>query len=656
MISHPESPSNRLAFEKSPYLLQHAQNPIDWYPWGVEALERAKAENKPVFLSVGYSTCHWCHVMERESFIDAEVAQALKKDFIAIKVDREERPEVDAFYMSAVQAMTGQGGWPMSVFLTPDRKPFFGGTYFPKNRFLHLLSEVSRQWKETPDRIEQAGQHLMEWMGEQAAKSSSTQIDESILRRYLDRQFDEFDQVHGGKKGAPKFPPAADLRLLLRIYRRTGSAQALECVEKTLNGMSSGGIYDALGGGFHRYSTDDHWEVPHFEKMLYDQASMGSALAEAVAVTQNSEWKLILRETLDYVLREMTSPQGGFYSAEDADSEGEEGKFYVWTSKELRAVLTPSKFEKVQREFGVQEVGSFEHGTNILVLQPGRVRSQRDAEIQAALQELKSVRDRRIKPLRDDKVIVGWNGLMISTLVRAFRVLGEKRYLNAAARSARFLLDHCKDPEGLLYRRWIGGEARFSAVAEDYAFLIEALIELAQVDAGSSWLSEAMHLQELQDRLFWDSKQGGYYIDSPGADAVPDRQKDFFDNVIPSANSVSAFNLLRLSALTHQSIYAERFKNLCQAFPAELETYPWAFPQFLMAMEAEWNVPDVLEVELPSGQKFPSEQLSLIWKRFLPQLVIRTLQVPEGSALRFKLCREGVCGLPVAHPDALSLK
>ena len=584
-IPSPSAGRNRLGTEKSPYLLQHKDNPVWWYPWGAEAFEAARREQKPIFLSVGYSTCHWCHVMERECFEDSEVARALNEGFIAIKVDREERPDVDDIYMTAVQTMTGQGGWPMSVWLTPEGQPFLGGTYFPKPRFLETLGAVDRAWRSDRGRIEEVGAHLTEALSKARAAERGGALDASALVEFFRSSQATFDAVHGGDRGAPKFPGASSLRLLLRIHRRTGALAPLAMVRTTLDAMARGGIFDHVGGGFHRYSTDARWLVPHFEKMLYDQASLASAYTEAWQATGQREHELVAREVLDYVLRDMTHPEGGFYSAEDADSEGEEGKFYVWTEAELRGLLPPEEFETLATAYGVTARGNFENGTNIFTLQPGHARATRPAALSRALAKLFEARTRRVRPHLDDKILASWNGLMIAAMARAGAAFDEPRYVEGARRAVAFVLQHLTGPDGRLLRRFRDGEARFPAYVDDYAFLIEGLIEIYQCDFDPHWLDEAVRLQALQDERYGDPAEGGYWF-TDGSDATLLRRgKDFLDNVRPAGNSVAALNHLRLSGLVGEPARADAAAKIFSAASGTVSRAPRGFPHLLLALD-----------------------------------------------------------------------
>lgn len=654
---------NHLTLEKSPYLQQHAHNPVWWYPWSDEALETARKRNKLIFLSIGYSTCHWCHVMENESFTNQEVADVLNRHFIAIKVDREERPDLDAIYMDAVQAMTGSGGWPLNTILTPDRNPFFGGTYFPKDRLLSVLSQIADAWKNQPGKIQEVAQNLGRYLKEQERESVSGDYTNAVFSTFFRGFKNGFDSDQGGRLGRPKFVPSYDLRVLLRIYRRTGSKDALKMARTTLDHVARGGIYDHVGGGFHRYSTDDRWLVPHFEKMLYDQAALANAYLEAFQVTHEPEYKTVAQETLDYVLRDLTSPEGAFYSAEDADSEGTEGKFYVWRLSELSKQLAPRELSELSRAYGVSSSGNFEGGANILNLQPGYSRFKRSKTLVSAMTKLRAVRAGRIRPSRDDKVLVSWNGLMISAMAKAGRVLDEPRYAEAAEKAASFILARCRDKSGRLSHRWIAGEAKYEPLDEDYSFFVDGLIELYQSTFNPRWLTEAKALQQTQDRLFFDQATGGYYLTTGADKHLLRRGKNFFDNVVPSGNSVTILNLLRLGDLLIERPLREKAAKLLKAYPKEAMTHPNAFPQMLIALDYALDrskeIAVVGKVAATPVQRF----LGALRADLNPNLVIAAgepgdTQVPllskrpmRNNKPTFYVCRNHVCKLPTTDPE-----
>ncbi len=577
---------NRLISEASPYLLQHAHNPVNWYAWGPEALETAKAESKIILLSIGYSTCYWCHVMEEESYESEQVAEILNRDFIAIKVDREERPDLDKIHMDAVVAMRGHGGWPLNVFLTPDLGPFWGGSYFQKEQFLDILDQIRTVWEKEPEKIEQSGSRLSQYLKTQnQLVKGPVVLDEKILKTGYGSLASSFDGEFGGFGWAPKFPPSMRLQLLLRIAHRTDESMALEMVEKTLDHMARGGIYDHLGGGFHRYSTDERWLVPHFEKMLYDNASLAWTYLEAYQVSGKTMYSSVVREILDYVLKEMAHAGGGFYSAQDAGAVGEEGAFYVWHTSELRELLSPQEFSLFEKVYGLGEPNNFEDGAYILNLQ-----DEYDWEIKAnplirsAHHKLLVARQARPLPIKDDKILTAWNGLMIATMAKANQVLGEVRYLEAARHAAYFLKQNLVADRGLL-RRYRNGEATFDGYLDDYAYLISGLLTLYETDFDLSWIDWARELQAKQDQLLWNQQLGAYYFSRAGDPHLIRRSVDFVDGARPNSNAVSALNLLRLFALTSHAPYQEKAKALLTANGGNLSRQPGAFAQTLIALD-----------------------------------------------------------------------
>ncbi len=649
---------NRLSREKSPYLLQHASNPIHWFSWGSEAFEESRKQNKPIFLSVGYSTCHWCHVMEHESFVDTEVADFLNAHFISVKVDREEHPHVDSLYMETVQAMSGSGGWPMTVFITPEGKPFFGGTYFPKVSFLHLLRNVQTLWQKDPDKIVAESEKILTWLQNAKAQALGGVLDKNIFTKFCQTFSDNFDHDNGGYLGHPKFPPSYALRMLLRCHSQTKNAAVLEMLTKTLDKMGRGGIYDHIGGGFHRYSTDEKWFAPHFEKMLYDQAALVHAYLEGYQVTREDEYRLVVREIIDYVLRDLTHPDGGFYSAEDADSEGSEGKFYVWTTGELNAVLTPQEFSALRSDFSFTEEGNFEDGTNILFLKETATRKNRSENLKSALAKLLSARAKRVRPLRDDKIISEWNGLFISALAKASLILKDDTYKAAAEDAGHFIWTHLRDSEGHLYRRWIKGEAKFFAGLADYAFVVDAFLELYQATGSVLWFERAELLQTIQDKLFWNAQ--GSYNDSAPDDLLIHQKKTFEDNVIPSGNSMSILNLLRLSSFSLKSDYSLRASALMKSFPEFVERYPSGFPQFLMGLD--YFLSDKNEIVVAGGDLhtlralaepfFPNKILAISDNTLPP---VAKSKPPREGEVTIYICSNNACREPLSLNAALNV-
>ena len=540
---------NKLHQEISPYLLQHAGNPVDWQAWGPEALGRARSEQKPIFLSIGYSACHWCHVMAHESFENAAIAELLNRDFVSIKVDREERPDLDQIYMAAVQAMTGQGGWPMSVFLTPEQKPFFGGTYWPPRArggmagFAEIVAAVAAAWRERRTEVLQQAEKMVEFLqADRLAGDPSAELSETPLESAEAALVHAFDDRLGGFGPAPKFPHATDLAVLLARWRATRDEPLLEMVTVTLDHMAAGGIYDQLGGGFHRYSVDAEWLVPHFEKMLYDNALLANCYLAAWQETQRKDYLRVVRETLDYALRDMTDPLGGFYSAEDADSEGEEGKFYVWTPREVEAVLTPGRAAAFCYVYDVTEPGNFEGRSILHLARPiavcakalGRDAASLEDDLAADRAALVEARSRRVRPGRDDKVLVSWNGLLIDALARAGGVLDEPRYRAAAATAADFLLARLRDDRGRLLHCWRAGQAGHNAFLDDHASLSNALITLYETDSDPRWLDEAARLADAMLARFADAQGGGFFYTSSDHEPLIARKKDLLDAPRPA--------------------------------------------------------------------------------------------------------------------------
>jgi uncharacterized protein len=560
---------NRLAEETSPYLLQHADNPVDWYAWGEEAFARARAEDRPILLSVGYAACHWCHVMEHESFEDAETARLMNERFVCVKVDREERPDVDGLYMEAVVAMTGHGGWPMTVFLTPDGRPFWGGTYFPPEprfnmpSFRQVLEAISEAYRTRRDDLERQAEALVGAIRETSERPPSTEpLTTELLTGAVSALRSQFDPVHGGFGGSPKFPPASTIEFLLRA----GRDDALDMVTKTLDRMAAGGMYDLLGGGFHRYSVDERWLVPHFEKMLYDNALLASAYLHAWLVTGNERYREVVEETLDYLLREMRLPKGGFASAQDADTDGIEGLTYTWTPEELEE---PGWLEP------------FEHGRYIL----------RGDIPREARERLFEERERREKPLRDDKVVTAWNGLALAAFAEAGLRLERPEYLDAARALARFLLGPMSDERGRLFRTYRDGQAKIAAYLEDYADVAHGLVELHWATGELRWLEEARRLARLTVELFADDERGGFYVDPAGEDGVVARRKEFDDHPTPSGNSTAAFVLLRLARIYGDADLERRAVGVFRLARPYLERMPAAVGHLLCALDLHFSPP-----------------------------------------------------------------
>jgi uncharacterized protein YyaL (SSP411 family) len=700
--------TNRLAGEKSPYLLQHAHNPVDWYPWGEEAFEKARREDKPIFLSIGYATCHWCHVMERESFEDEEVAALLNQEFVSIKVDREERPDIDGVYMTACQLTTGQGGWPLTVALTADKKPFFAGTYFPKQTrhgrigMTDLLPRIAGLWKERREELIQSAESIVagireaedppsrpgiaEGIGTVGSEAGEPSLGGETLRQSFEELEARFDRLQGGFAGPPKFPTPHQFLFLLRYHDRSGDPRALEMVEKTLQSMRCGGIFDHVGFGFHRYSTDSRWLLPHFEKMLYDQALLAMAYTEAWQVTRRPDYRQTAEEILAYVLRDMTDSAGGFYSAEDADSEGREGKFYVWTVEELEEVLGEEDAAFVRRIYNLERRGNFADeatgertGENIPHLREAIAEETVRCRLGELREKLFAYREDRVHPLKDDKVLTDWNGLMIAAMAMAGRTFQVSEYTRAAGRAAEFLLETLRDGELGLLHRYRDGAVGIQATAADYAFLMWGLIELYQTTFESGLLGEALRLHdELVDR-FWDEESGGFFTAARDAFDLPVRQKEAYDGAIPSANAVAWYNTLRLSRLTGRPDLEDRAARQEAAFGRAVLRMPSAHTMWLVALDFRVGPSHEIVIATSTGSMSAGSGggggaegfLDAIRGRFLPRAVV--LKKPDGPAgdelarlapfsaahvpidgrAAAYVCTSFACQAPVVEPAAL---
>lgn len=568
---------NRLSREKSPYLLQHQYNPVDWFPWGEDAFQKAKRENKPIFLSIGYSSCHWCHVMEKESFEDEEVAELLNKYFVSIKVDREERPDIDHIYMTACQAMTGHGGWPLTIIMTPDKKPFFAGTYFPKkDRYgmpglISILNSVQKTWSEKRDELENIGNQVTEAVSTGDYYESDSILDESIIEKAYKQLEHSFDPEYGGFGSAPKFPAPHNLMFLLRYWYATGEEKALDMVEKTLDSMYKGGIYDHIGFGFCRYSTDRKWLVPHFEKMLYDNALLSIAYAEAYQITKKDRYAKAAMEIYKYIERDMTSPDGAFYSAEDADSEGVEGLFYLWTPDEIISVLGDDDGKRFCDMFDITSTGNFE-GRNI----PNLIKSAEtdDAFIAKCRNKLFNAREKRVRPFRDDKILTSWNALMAASFAIGGRILKDSSLLDKAKKAVNFIKTKLVRKDGRLFARYRDGSADIPAFLDDYAYLQWAYLELYQSTYEPEYLIDAVSISDEIDRLFSDKEKGGFFLYGRDAEELITRPKDAYDGAMPSGNSVVAMNLLKLSRLTGNPAFSESYERQIQAFGSQMCAVP----------------------------------------------------------------------------------
>lgn len=617
--------TNRLANEKSPYLLQHAHNPVDWYPWSDEAFAKAKREDKPIFLSIGYSTCHWCHVMERESFEDQEVADLLNHDYIAIKVDREERPDIDHIYMSVCQGMTGHGGWPLTIIMTPDRKPFFAATYLPKNKrhglsgLIQILPRLSDLWQNERTAVLESGEQVVRWL-EDSEPDQAGELTMDIAHKAYQQYSRTFDRQYGGFGSAPKFPTPHNLLFLLRYHYFTGETQALKMVEQTLDSMYQGGIYDHIGFGFARYSTDRRWLVPHFEKMLYDNALLIIAYLEAYQVTDRPRYARIAREVLEYVLRDMTSPEGGFFSAEDADSEGVEGKFYVWTPDEIKEVLGEADGAGFCQTYDITGSGNFE-GYSIPNLIENLLEEDERRSWESARIKLQAHRSKRVPPYKDDKILTAWNGLMIAALGKAYQVLGDSRCRMAAQQAVEFIFASLRRSDGRLLARYREGEASFPAYAADYSFLIWGLIEMYEATYETGYLHRAMMLADEQLRYFWDEHKGGLFFYGSDAEQLLTRPKEVYDGAIPSDNSVALLNFLRLARLTGNLDLEEKAQQIIKYFAGSVASLPTAHSFFLSAWL--FNEMGSREVVVASADKNETARrmLASMQKTFLPDTV-----------------------------------
>ena len=679
-----QSKPNRLAEATSPYLRQHRYNPVDWYPWGPEALEKAKREDKPIFLSIGYATCHWCHVMARECFEDPEIAALMNEHFVNIKVDREERPDLDEIYLNAVTMLFGRGGWPLSVFLTPDLQPFYGGTYFPPEDrsgipgFRRLLQALAKAYQENRAPLRDMAAKVEEGLkrlAEMPGLVREPQIEE--MSSAAENLKKEFDPVNGGFGQAPKFPRALELAFLLHYSHYRKDPRAWEIFAFSLEKMARGGIYDQVGGGFHRYAVDEKWVVPHFEKMLYDNALLAPLYLAHYQITGHNFSRRIARETLDFCLRELETPQGAFYSALDADSEGEEGKFYVWTKEEFDRVLPPDLAPLAATALGVTPEGNFE-GKNVLTrpfseaelaerfsLSPDKVR----LDLRMALEQLYKIRRRRVRPFRDEKIIVSWNGLMISALCLGTQVLGHKLYYDAADRGAKFIFDHFVQEERL-YRIWAAGKASIPGFLEDYAHLANACLDLFETDFNPEWLAAARYLAKLMERQFLDQADGSFHYVAPDHDTPLVRSKNVYDQTIPSGNSMAARVFWRLYRFTDEAHFLDRAKGVINRFTETALRNPWGFAHFLTGVLLYLTPPlDITLVGAPGHPKL-QEMLAAVYRRFLPErrLLVKDPTdctrleelappaktfAPYGDGPAAYLCHAFTCQPPVREPEEL---
>ena len=634
---------NRLVFEKSPYLLQHARNPVDWWPWGEAAFAEARRLDKPVFLSIGYATCHWCHVMEHESFEDPEVAALINERFITIKVDREERPDIDEVYMQVTQAITGSGGWPMTVMLTPDKHPFFAGTYFPKESMTGrpgiktVVTELHKAWIEKREDVESTALSISEQLGGMMGGSPGGDLDKSIFDTAFEGFVSRYDATRGGFAMRPKFPVPPNLSFLMRYHLRSGKAEALEMVEKTLLEMRRGGIYDHVGFGIHRYSTDREWLVPHFEKMLYDQALVTMAYLEAFQVTGKEAYARTAREILTYVERDMTSKTGGFYSAEDADSEGEEGKFYVWSTADVKNILGEVDGAFFIETFHLEEEGNFleeatraKTGTNIPHLRE-ELLDEASARFEGLRQKLFEKRESRIHPFKDDKILTDWNGLMISAFAKAAQTLDDDHYEHIATKAADFVLAELTDENGRLFKRHRQGESGLTAHIEDYTFMIRGLLDLYETNFEVRYLEKAIAFQAICDEFFWDKEKGGYFTVASDAEQLIVRAKSLYGGAIPSGNSMAIGNLSRLYRMTGRPDYATRNDELIRAFSGEIGKQPMVYPVALCGLDFTFGPAHEIVISGNRDSEDTRAMLTALRKGFRPNQVI-LLRTPENAA------------------------
>ncbi|MBN1827809.1 MAG: thioredoxin domain-containing protein [Deltaproteobacteria bacterium] len=680
---------NRLIAERSPYLLQHARNPVDWHPWCDEAFEQAERKNKPIFLSIGYSTCHWCHVMARESFENPDVAALLNEAFICIKVDREERPDVDKVYMAVCQALTGSGGWPLTIIMTPERKPFFAATYVPPESrcgrvgLKELTPRISELWKNRRrDLLERASFIAETFRQERPHRTEKKLPGREIIDETFAQLRTNFDSEHGGFGTAPKFPSPHNLLFLLKYWRRTGEPAALAMTELTLTAIRQGGLYDHLGFGIHRYSTDDHWLVPHFEKMLYDQAMTATAFSDAYLATKKDFYGKAAREICDYVVRDLSSGEGGFHTAEDADSEGAEGKFYLWSMDEFRTVLGDDA-PLAAAAFSVEERGNFDDedagetgGRNILHLKKPMEESAADlgvssSELEERLEvwrkKLFEARSLRPRPLCDDKILTDWNGLMIAALARVGRSMNEPRYVEAAEKAASFILNGSVDGRGRLLHSYAGGSADVPANLDDYAFLIWGLIELYETTFRTEYLDDALRLQKLQIENFWDGDEGGYFFTSDGGERLLVRTKDAYDGAIPSGNSVAFENMLRLGLMTGDAALTEKGRQLAVAFSGSIAQSPTACVHMVSALDLALGPSREIVIAGVEGADDANALLDSVRSRYLPATIVlfrpmgseeppiadlapftKNMTVIDGKATAH-VCIGGACRLPVTE-------
>ncbi len=684
---------NHLISEKSPYLLQHAYNPVDWYPWGDEAFAKAKRENKSIFLSIGYSTCHWCHVMEHESFEDSSVAAIMNKYFIAIKVDREERPDIDNIYMTVCQMLTGSGGWPLTIIMTPDKKPFYAATYIPKETkfgrmgLMELLPKVADIWQNERDKINESAEQISNKLLSITNQNNVSTINKTIFANAFDALSSRFDETDGGFGQAPKFPTAQNLLFLLRYWNSTKESKALQMVEKTLTKMRQGGIFDQVGFGFHRYSTDARWLLPHFEKMIYDQAMLALAYTEAFQATRKKLYKETAEQIFAYVLRDMTSPEGGFYSAEDADSDGEEGKFYVWTEAELRGLLTNSDADFFINIFNIEKTGNFREqstgeltGTNIphLTTDISGIAKKYDtssSDIEKRIERIRKIifeaREKRIHPFKDDKILTDWNGLMISALAKAGRVFGNISYTKAAEKAADFIQTNLSI-KGRLLHRYRNGDAKIKGNLDDYSFLVMGLIELYETTFNPLYLQKAIEYTDVMQSHFWDSKNGGYYFSPNDGEKLLIRTKEIYDAAIPSGNSVAFMNLVKLGRITADTKYEKLGSKLVDSFSSNIKQSPTGVSFFLSGLQFEFEESFEIVIAGEKSDDNYNQMLQSIYSKYIPNKVVLFIDKANKKSITelapfvqnysgvpgqttVYVCKNYVCSLPVKDSKNLDL-
>jgi len=673
--------TNKLINETSPYLLQHAHNPVNWHPWNEEALGLARKLDKPIFLSIGYSACHWCHVMEHESFENEEIAKILNEHFISIKVDREERPDIDEIYMTAVQLMTGSGGWPLSVWLTPDLEPFFGGTYFsPEDRwgrtgFRKILVQIAQIWQQRRGEVLKSANQITASLNQiNKVKSADVLLDQSLWQLAFKSADQRFDERHGGFGSAPKFPIAMELSFLLRYYFHIGEKRALAMVEKSLQEIANGGIFDHLGGGFHRYSTDERWLVPHFEKMLYDNALLTITYLEAYQITKNANYKETAIATVDYVLREMTSSEGGFYSSQDADSEGEEGKFYVWQKSEIETILGKEESRLFCDIYDVSDQGNWE-GKNILYLRRslegaakeyGLSLSELKDQLTKDRRQLFEARSRRIPSGTDDKILTDWNGLMISALCRGFQVLGDQKYLKAAQKAVDFLLEKLYI-DGRILKTYRNGKSHLTGYLSDYAFLIAALIDYYESSFEWAYLKKTIEINHLMIQKFWDDSSGGFFFTSVDHERLLMRTRNPYDNAIPAGNSIAVHNLLKLSQFTGDFKLKEKAEQALKLYTTKMERSPSGFAVLLSSSDHFWGNPKEIVIAGDRSLEKTQEMIAVVHEHYLPNKIlayadpflnkeIDELPVVEGKLssdgqAKIFVCENYVCQRPFLNKE-----